>query len=184
MKTYRRNLARAAGVTLIAISWAVPGLAQEALPSWNDTAPRKAIVAFVEKVTKEGSPDFVPPAERIATFDNDGTLWCEQPLYFQLLFALERVKALAPQHPEWKTKEPFDWLLKGDMKAVAAMGEKGAMEILAATHTGMTTEEFTRTVSEWIATAKHPKSGLLLTEMVYQPMLELLAYLRANGFKT
>jgi phosphoglycolate phosphatase-like HAD superfamily hydrolase len=133
---------------------------------------------------KTGSPDFVPTAERIATFDNDGTLWAEQPMYFQGLFLFDRVKALAPQHPEWKTKEPFASLLKGDMKAVAAAGQKGAMEMMAATHTGITTEEFSKTVSDWMATAKHPKTARLYTEMVYQPMLELLAYLRANGFKT
>ncbi len=166
------------------LAWTVPALAQDPLPSWNDTAPKQSIVAFVEKVTKEGSPDFVPPAERIATFDNDGTLWAEQPMYFQLQFVFDRVKALAPQHPEWKTKEPFASLLKGDMKAVAASGEKGALAMMAATHTGMTTEEFSKTVTEWIATAKHPKSGRLLTEMIYQPMLELMTYLRANGFKT
>ncbi len=154
------------------------------LPSWNDTAPKKAIVAFVEKVTKEGSPDFVPAAERIAVFDNDGTLWAEQPLYFQFLFVVDRVKALAPRHPDWKEKEPFASLLKGDLKGVTAAGEKGVLEMMAVTHTGMTTEEFTKTVIEWIATAKHPKSGRLYTEMVYQPMLELLVYLRANGFKT
>jgi haloacid dehalogenase-like hydrolase len=158
--------------------------AEDPLPSWNDTGPKKAITAFVEKVTREGSPDFVPVAERIAVFDNDGTLWCEKPMYFQALFVIDRVKALAPQHPEWKTKEPFASVLKGDMKGVAASGEKGLMELLAATHTGMTTEEFTRTVTEWIATAKHPKTGKPYTEMVYQPMLELLDYLRANGFKT
>jgi haloacid dehalogenase-like hydrolase len=154
------------------------------LPSWNDTGPKQAIIAFVEKVTKEGSADFVPPAERIATFDNDGTLWSEQPMYFQLAFALDRVKAIAPRHPEWKTKEPFASLLKGDVKAALAGGEKAILEIIAATHTGMTTEEFAKTVTEWIATAKHPRTGKLYTEMVYQPMLELLAYLRANGFKT
>ncbi len=158
--------------------------AQDPLPSWNDTAPKKAIVAFVEKVTKEGSPDFVPAPERIATFDNDGTLWAEQPLYFQFLFVIDRVKALAPQHPEWKEKEPFASVLKGDLKGVAAAGEKGALAMMAATHTGMTTEEFTKTVTDWITTAKHPKTGRLYTEMVYQPMLELLAYLRTNGFKT
>jgi hypothetical protein len=157
---------------------------KDALPSWKDTAPKKTVVAFVEKVTKEGSPDFVPSAERIATFDNDGTLWAEQPMYFQLAFVLDQVKALAPKHPEWKEKEPFASVLKGDMKGVAAAGEKGAMEMLAATHTGMTTEEFTKTVTDWIATAKHPQTGRPYTEMVYQPMLELLAYLRANGFKT
>ena len=158
--------------------------AADPLPSWNDTAPKKAIVAFVEKMTKEGSPDFVPPAERIATFDNDGTLWAEQPIYFQFFFLIDRVKALLPEHPEWAEKEPFASVLKGDLKGVAAAGEKGALELLAATHTGMTTEEFSQTVATWIATAKHPKTGRLYTEMVYQPMLELLAYLRANGFKT
>jgi phosphoglycolate phosphatase-like HAD superfamily hydrolase len=158
--------------------------AADQLPSWNDTGPKKAITAFVEKVTKEGSPDFVPVAERIAVFDNDGTLWAEQPMYFQGMFLVDRVKALAPQHPEWKTKEPFASLLKGDMKGVAASGEKGLLEMLAATHTGMTTEEFEEIVKDWISAAKHPKTGKLYTEMVYQPMLELLAYLRANGFKT
>ena len=163
---------------------ALPASAQDPLPSWNDTAPKKAIIAFVEKVTKEGSPDFVPAPERIATFDNDGTLWAEQPMYFQFLFLADRVKALAPQHPEWKTKEPFASLLKGDLKGVGASGEKGILEMMMATHAGMTTEEFTKIVSDWIATAKHPKTGRLYTEMVYQPMLEWVAYLRANGFKT
>jgi hypothetical protein len=158
--------------------------AADALPSWNDTAPKKAIVAFVEKVTKPGSPDFVPVPERIATFDNDGTLWAEQPMYFQLLFALDRVKALAPQHPEWKDKEPFASLLKGDTKAALAGGEKALAEIVMATHAGMTTEEFEKIAKDWITTAQHPKTGRLYTKMVYQPMLELLGYLRANGFKT
>jgi len=165
-------------------SLSMAAAAADALPSWNDTAPKKAIVAFVEKVTKEGSPDFVSAPERIAVFDNDGTLWAEQPAYFQLLFVLDRVKALAPQHPDWNTREPFASLLKGDLKSALAGGEKGLMEMMAATHTGMTTEEFRQTVSEWIARARHPKTGRLYTEMVYQPMLELLAYLRASGFKT
>src|SRR5438270_8601396 len=158
--------------------------AQDPLSSWNDTAPKKAIVAFVEKVTKEGSSDFVPPAERIATFDNDGTLWAEQPMPFQILFALDRVKVLAPQHPEWKDKEPFASLLKGDLKGAMAGGEKALMEIIAATHSGMDTEEFQKIVKDWIATAKHPKFKRPYTQCIYQPMLELLAYLRANGFKT
>ena len=158
--------------------------AADSLPSWNDTAPKKVIVAFVEKVTKQGSADFVPPAERIATFDNDGCLWAEQPMYFQLLFALDRVKALAPQHPEWKEKEPFASLLRGDVKGALAGGEPAIGQIVMATHAGMTTEEFDAVVKDWIAAARHPKTGLLFTEMVYQPMLELLAYLRANGFKT
>src|SRR6476660_9581570 len=154
------------------------------LPSWNDGAAKKSIIDFVEKVTKEGSPDFVSPAERIATFDNDGTLWCEQPMYFQLFFALDRVKALAPQHPEWKTKEPFASLLKGDVKGALAGGEHAILEIIVATHAGMTTAEFEKIVTDWIATAQHPKLKRPFTECVYQPMLELLAYLRANGFKT
>ena len=165
---------------------ALPALAQTAdpLPSWNDTATKNSIVTFVERVTKQGSPDFVPPAQRIATFDNDGTLWAEQPIYFQLAFALDRVKALAPMHPEWKDKEPFASLLKGDLKAALAGGEAGIFEIVAVTHSGMTTDEFEKIVSDWITTAQHPVTKRLYSEMVYQPMLELLAYVRANGFKT
>ncbi len=158
--------------------------AQDPLPSWNDGAAKKSITEFVAKVTKEGSSDFVPPNERIATFDNDGTLWAEQPMYFQIVFALDRVKALAPQHPEWNDKEPFASLLKGDLKGALAGGEKALMEIVAVTHSNMTTEEFEKIVKDWIATAKHPKTGRLYTEMAYQPMIELLAYLRANDFKT
>jgi phosphoglycolate phosphatase-like HAD superfamily hydrolase len=158
--------------------------AADALPSWNDGPAKQSIIEFVAKVTTPGTPDFVPPAERIATFDNDGTLWSEQPMYFQLFFALDRVKALAPQHPEWKTKEPFAALLKGDVKAALAGGDKAILEIVMATHAGMTTDQFEQIVKDWIATAKHPKTGRLYTEMVFQPMLELLAYLRANDFKT
>jgi len=154
------------------------------LPSWNDTAAKKAIVDFVGKVTRPGSADYVPPPERIATFDNDGTLWSEKPVPFQLLFALDRVKALAPKHPEWITQEPFASILKGDMAGLAATGEKGILAVMAATHAGMTTDEFTQAVEGWIATAKHPQTGLPFTAMVYQPMLELLHYLRASGFKT
>jgi phosphoglycolate phosphatase-like HAD superfamily hydrolase len=158
--------------------------AQDPLPSWNDTAPKKAIVAFVEKVTKEGSPDFVPVAQRIATFDNDGTLWAEQPMYFQFLFAMDRIKALAPQHPEWKTKEPFKSVLAGDMKGLLATDEKGFLQIIARTHAGMTTAEFEQIVRGWFKTARHPRFNRPYNQLVYQPMLELLAYLRANGFKT
>jgi hypothetical protein len=158
--------------------------AQDPLPSWSDGKAKQAIVAFVAKVTQEGTPDFVPPAERIATFDNDGTLWAEQPMYFQFLFALDRVKALAPQHPEWQDKEPFASLLKGDVQGALAGGERAMLDIVMATHAGMTTEEFETIVQEWIATATHPVTKRLYTEMVYQPMRELLAYLRANGFKT
>ncbi len=154
------------------------------LPSWNEGASKTAITGFVARVTKSGSPDFVQPGERIAVFDNDGTLWSEQPIYVQFAFAIDRVKALAPRHPEWKDKEPFKSILAGDLKGFAASGEKGVVEMLMATHAGMTTEEFSTVVTDWIATAKHPKTGKLYTEMVYQPILELLAYLRANGFKT
>jgi len=158
--------------------------AQNPLPSWNDGPSKKAIVEFVMKVTKEGSPGFVPVPERIATFDNDGTLWAEQPMYFQLAFAIDRVKTLASQHPEWKDKEPFASLLKGDVNGALAGGEKAILEIVMATHAGMTTEDFEQTVKDWVASAKHPKTGRRYTEMVYQPMLELLTFLRANGFKT
>jgi phosphoglycolate phosphatase-like HAD superfamily hydrolase len=183
--TLRRRRLVAGFALCVAMSMAVSARAgTDVLPSWNDTATKKAIVAFVEQVAKEGSPTFVPVAERIATFDNDGTLWAEQPMYFQLLFALDRVKALAPKHPEWKTTEPFASLLKGDVNAALAGGEKAIVEIVMATHAGMTTDEFEAIVDEWITTAKHPKTGRLYTEMVYQPMVELLAYLRANGFKT
>jgi len=179
-----KNMIRYALLIAIPIL-AFPAAAQaDPLPSWKDTAPKKAIVAFVERVTKEGAPDFVPVAERIATFDNDGTLWAEQPMYFFLLFALDRVKELAPQHPEWKDKEPFASLLKGDVKGALAGGEHAILEIVMATHAGNTTEQFEKIMKNWISTAKHPTSKRLYTEMVYQPMLELLDYLRANGFKT
>jgi hypothetical protein len=157
--------------------------AADPLPSWNDTAPKQAIIAFVEKVTTAGSPDFVPVPERIATFDNDGTLWCEKPMPVQLFFVLDRVKALAPQHPEWQTQEPFASLLKGDLHTALAGGEKALLEMAMATHAGNTTEEFEQIVKDWITTATHPQTGKLYTDMVYQPMLEVLAYLRANGFK-
>ncbi|MGH7795235.1 MAG: HAD family hydrolase [Candidatus Binatia bacterium] len=156
----------------------------DVLSSWSDSAAKQAIVAFVAKVTKQGSPDFVPTAERIATFDNDGTLWCEQPMYVQMAFVLDRVKELAPKNPQWKTKQPFKAVLERDIKALAAQGEKGAVQLVAATHTGMSSEEFNRIASDWIANARHPKFKRPFTEMVYQPMLEVLAYLRANGFKT
>jgi len=159
-------------------------LAADSLSAWNDTAPKKAIVAFVEKVTRPGSPDFVPVPERIAVFDNDGCLWSEQPMYFQAFFVFDRIKQMVPQHPEWKTKEPFASVLKGDMKSALAGGEHALIEMGMATHAGTTTEEFAKIVSDWIATARHPKTGKLYTEMVFQPMLEVLAYLRANGFKT
>ncbi|PWK61956.1 HAD family hydrolase [Aminobacter sp. AP02] len=154
------------------------------LPSWNDTGPKAAIVAFVEKVTKAGSPDFVAEPDRIAVFDNDGTLWVEHPMYTQLAFALDRVKSEAPSHPEWKETQPFKAVLEDDMKTLAAGGEKGLVELIMATHAGMTSEEFQKIVTDWIATARDGRFKRPYTELVYQPMLELLAYLRANGFKT
>jgi phosphoglycolate phosphatase-like HAD superfamily hydrolase len=163
---------------------AVAGAQADPLPSWNEGASKTSIVAFVKAVTEAGGKDFVPPAERIAVFDNDGTLWSEQPMYFQLAFALDRVKALAPQHPEWKTKQPFKAVLDGDLKALAASGEKGLAELVMATHTGNTPDEFAAIVGDWLATARHPKFKRPYTELVFQPMLELLAYLRANGFQT
>ena len=154
------------------------------LPSWNEGPTKQSILDFVAAVTKDGGPDYVTPAERIATFDNDGTLWLEQPIYTQFVFAIDRVKATSNQHPEWKTKEPFASILKGDLKGLAASGEKGMVEIVAATHSGITTADFNNTVKEWLATAKHPRFKVLYTDLVYQPMIELLDYLRANGFKT
>ena len=171
-------------LAFLAALLAAAACAADPLPSWNDTGPKRAIIAFVDNVTTPGSPGYVPPAERIATFDNDGTLWAEQPVYFQFLYIADRVKALAPQHAEWQTEEPFASLLKGDFQRALAGGESAVVKLLAATHAGMTTDEFAATVSDWITTAKHPGTGRLLTDMVYQPMLELLAYLRANDFKT
>jgi phosphoserine phosphatase len=159
-------------------------VAVDPLPSWNEGAAKGALLAFVARVTREGDADYVPAPERIATFDNDGTLWSEQPIYTQLAFALDRVRDLAPQHPEWRSREPFKSVLAGDPKAALAGGEHAILELLAATHVGNTTEEFDAIVRQWIATAQHPRFGRPYIEVVYQPMLELLAYLRANGFKT
>lgn len=183
-----RRTALVLSLTILLAICAPPTVAREPLqedplPSWNDGPAKKAILDFVTRTTTEG-PAFVPPAERIATFDNDGTLWSEQPIYFQFAFALDRVKELAPQHPEWKTKQPFKAVLDGDLKAIEASGEKGLAELLMATHTGMTTEEFHRIVTDWIATAIHPRFKHHYQELVYQPMLELLTYLREKGFKT
>ena len=184
MKTMNmfRTLTAALLLALGLVAPAAP--AAEPLPSWNDGAAKARIVAFVQGVTDPRSRSYVPPAERIAVFDNDGTLWSEQPAYFQLAFAIDRVKALAPQHPEWKTKQPFQGVLEGDLKAVAATGERGLMELVMATHAGSTTEEFAASVRQWVKTARHPTLKRPYTELVFQPMLELLAYLRANGFKT
>jgi hypothetical protein len=173
-----------AAMTLLGSSLRAARSQDDPLPSWNSGPTKQAIVSFVEKVTRDGSPDFVKPEDRIAVFDNDGTLWAEQPMYFQGMFAFDRVKAMAPKHPEWKEKEPFRSVLAGDMKGIAASGERGLGEIVMTTHAGMTTEEFDATVKEWVKTARHPKFNKPYTECVYKPMLEVLTYLRANGFKT
>jgi len=169
-------------VLLVAVSTAAAD--PDPLPSWNDGSVKSAIINFVQSATDSQSVKFVPPMERIAVFDNDGTLWASHPIYVQLAFALDRVKALAPQHPEWKNKQPFKAVLEGDLNTVMAGGEHGLLEIVMETHAGMTTDEFSKIVLNWMATARHPKTGRLYTNMVYQPMLELLAYLRANNFKT
>jgi phosphoserine phosphatase len=163
---------------------AAAAAAADPLPSWNEGAAKKALVDFVGRTSKEGAPDFVPPAERVAVFDNDGTLWAEQPIYTQLAFALDRIKALAPQHPEWKTTQPFKGVVDGDTKAVLASGAGGLMQIIAASHTGITTDEFEAIVMDWIGSARHPGTGRRYDEMIYQPMLDVLTYLRANGYKT
>jgi phosphoglycolate phosphatase-like HAD superfamily hydrolase len=183
MKTIRIQIFLVALVFALTLTASVT-CAADPLPSWNDGKTKQAIIEFVTKVTKAGSPDFVPPSARIATFDNDGTLWAEQPIYVQLAFALDRVKVLAVKHPEWKDKEPFASLIKGDLKSVLAGGEPALVQVVMATHAGMTTDEFDEAVRKWLASAKHPKTGRPYSEMAYQPMLEVLAHLRANGFKT
>jgi hypothetical protein len=173
------------GFVVVALAFApMVAHAQDPLPSWNEGPAKQAIVAFVYDVTREGSPNYVTPEQRIATFDNDGTLWAEQPIYFQGFFAFDRVKALAPKHPEWKERQPFKAVLENDMKGLAASGEKGLMEIGMTTHAGMTTGEFEKIVKDWLATARHPRFNRSFTDLVYQPMRELLAYLRDNSFKT
>ena len=184
MHALTRRLAIGFGTLVMVLTHALLLASDDPLPSWNEGAVKQSIMTFVEKITDVGGADFVPVAERIATFDNDGTLWAEQPMYFQVQFALDRVKALAPQHPEWRTKQPFKALLEGDKKAFAAGGEKALLEVVAASHTGMTTQEFEEIVKEWLATAKPPRFNRPYNAIVYQPMLELLALLRANGFKT
>jgi hypothetical protein len=179
----RRQLLTAITLTA-ALAIAALAAAADPLPSWNEGDAKRSVVDFVQRVTAAGGADFVPVAERIAVFDNDGTLWAEQPMYAQLAFALDRVKALAPAHPEWKQKQPFKAVLAGDLKTVAAGGEHALLELVMATHAGMTTEAFARVATDWLATAKHPRFNRPYTELVYQPMLELLVYLRANGFKT
>ena len=181
----RRTMLKLALATTAVGLGGIPAQAQsDPLPSWNEGVTKQAITAFVARVTNQGGPDFVPVDQRIATFDNDGTLWVEQPMYVQLAFILDRVRALAPQNPDWKGKQPFQAVLDGDMKALAASGEKGLVELMAVTHAGMTPDEFHKIVSDWLATARDPRFKRTYVELVYQPMLELLAYLRANGFKT
>jgi phosphoglycolate phosphatase-like HAD superfamily hydrolase len=158
--------------------------AEDPLPSWNECAAKKAIISFVDKVTNKGGRDFVEPEQRIATFDNDGTLWCEQPMYFQELFAFDRIKETAEQHPEWKDKEPYKFVLDGNLSAIAAQGEKSLLEIISATHAGMTVEEFHKIVRDWMHTARHPRFHRPYDQCIYQPMVEVLTYLRANKFKT
>lgn len=169
---------------IIVLASPLAARAAEPLSTWNEGPAKQAILEFVAKVTTEGGPDFVPPDERIATFDNDGTLWCEQPMYDQLVFAIDRVKQLAPEHPEWKTKEPFSSFISGDLKKAMSTGEKAVEELLAVTHAGMTTDQYAVLVRDWLATARHPRFKRPYNECIYQPMVELLDYLRANGFKT
>ncbi|QDS97565.1 HAD family hydrolase [Adhaeretor mobilis] len=181
MKTNRLYVATLFGIVTLMTTHAG---AADPLPSWNEGATRTAIIEFVEKVTTEGSADFVPLEKRIATFDNDGCLWLEYPMYTQLLFAFDRIKELAPQHPEWKTTQPFKALLEGDMKTVGASGMKGLMEIVIASHSGMTATEFDKQVTEWLVKTKQARFNRPYNELIYQPQVELLEYLRANGFKT
>jgi hypothetical protein len=168
----------------VALALAPLAAAADPLPSWNEGEAKRSVIDFVQRVTTAGGVDFVPVPERIAVFDNDGTLWAEKPMYVQLAFALDRVKALAPEHPEWQNQQPFKAALEGDLKTVAAGGEHALLELVMATHAGMTTNAFAQVVTDWLATARHPRFNRLYTELVYQPMLELLAYLRTNGFKT
>ena len=181
----RRTFGRGAIAACAVATASASSVAQtDPLPSWNDSAAKRSVLDFIVRTTTAGSRDFVPVPERIAVFDNDGTLWTEQPIYFQFAFAIDRVKLLAPRHPEWKELDPFKSILAGDMAALAASGQKGLLEIMAATHTGLTTEAFTQAVTEWLARARHPRFNRPYTDLVYQPMLELLAHLRSAGFKT
>ncbi len=180
-----RLLARAVVVALLFSCGAIGrAFAQDTLPSWNDTAARARIIDFVHATTTEGDEGYIPPQDRIAVFDNDGTLWSEMPIYIQFAFMLDRVKTLAPDHPEWKEKEPFKSILSGDPMGVGKGGEKGVVELAMTTHSGMTTDEFAKIVADWFASARHPTTGRAYSEMTFVPMRELLDYLRANGFKT
>jgi phosphoglycolate phosphatase-like HAD superfamily hydrolase len=177
------RVACVAVLALVVASWQARA-ADDPLPSWNDGAAKQAIVEFVDAVTTEGGADYVAPADRIATFDNDGTLWVEHPLYTQAVFALERLATLAPEHPEWKDQEPFKSVLAGDPDAMAKFTEGDWAKIIAATHAGMTNEAFLGIVRKWLAEAKHPRFERPYTEAIYQPMLEVLDHLRASGFRT
>jgi len=186
--SHSEHVSRLAGGWLLAVCLCLAAhtaiAAADLLPSWADGASKRAIIAFVEQVADPQSPGFVAADERVAVFDNDGTLWSEKPAYFQLLFAIDRVRALAPQHPEWKTTQPFKAVLDNDLDALAESGEHGLLELVMASHAGMTTTEFEQIVQSWLSTARHPRFKRPYTALVYQPMLELLEYLRANGFKT
>lgn len=178
-------LNRFLGCVLLSVATSIASVsAADPLPSWNDGPVKESVLRFVSRVTTDGSPDFVPPAERIAVFDNDGTLWSEQPAYFQLLFAMDRIKQIAPAHPEWRTQQPFQAVLEDDREALAKSGMEGLAQLVMATHAGMTTGEFAQTVKDWLKTARHPRFRRPYDELVFQPMLELLDYLRACGFKT
>jgi phosphoglycolate phosphatase-like HAD superfamily hydrolase len=173
-----------AALVVGALCFCGAALAQsDPLPSWNDGAVKKSIVDFVARVTTPGA-DFVPAEQRIATFDNDGTLWCEQPVYFQVAFAFDEIKRLALQHPEWKKQQPFAAVLDNDIQALDAAGEKSLLQIIMATHAGISTDDFEKIVLDWLAMARHPRFKRPYTDLVYKPMQELLAYLRGNGFKT
>jgi phosphoglycolate phosphatase-like HAD superfamily hydrolase len=184
MRLSRRSVLSGSFASLATLASGAGPQAANPLPSWREGKAKSRILAFVDSVTHAGSPGFVPPAERIAVFDNDGTLWAEQPLYFQFLYAIARIKDLAPLHPEWATTEPFAAILRGDLKAALAGGEPAIFRLVSATHSGITTEEFDASVRAWLATARHPETRRAYTRMVYQPMIELLGFLRANGFKT
>jgi len=185
MYRYRHFIFRSTGLTLVLLitACAANHSAPDPLSSWTDGPAKQQIVEFVSSVTDRGNEDFVPQNKRIATFDNDGTLWSEKPTYFQLMFIIDRVKSMAADHPEWKTTQPFQAVLENDMAALKAAGEHGLIELAMATHAGMTTQAFETIVNEWLDTARHPATGKPYNAMVYQPMLELLDYLRANGFK-
>jgi phosphoserine phosphatase len=184
MKVRRLRSVRAAALVYAAVLTTSVAQAGDALPSWNDGPAKQSIVSFVTRVAKEGSADFVPPADRIAVFDNDGTLWPENPLPFELAFVFDRVKADAAKQPEWKEKQPYKAVIENDLPGILATGKKGLVELLLSTHTGMSTDEFDKSVRDWIATAEHPRYKRKYTDLTYQPMQEVLAYLRANGFKT